>query len=298
VGAEYRDDFSQYDQNIYPGNNVTKNASRQSYGFFTQGDFALRSDLHLNAGVRYDQYGDFNSSYSPRLALIYTPLQQSTFKAIYGTAFRDPNFLEQVNNQFKNILPEQIRSAELVYEQGIGPHLRSSLSGYYNQMDNLIIFQNGGYQNVNAAAQGLELALEGHWTNGVLARASYTLQKTENRSGGFDFPDSPENLLKLNLSVPLLPGKIFAGLEYQFTDSRETVYTDSLARTIMGPTIPSCGIINATLYSRNLLKNLEFSVSLYNLLNAAHSDPSSRDHLQSQIPQDGRAFQIKMTYRF
>ena len=298
VGAEYRDDFSQYDQNTYPGYHHTTYGNRQSHGVFAQGDFTLRSDLHLNAGVRYDQYGSFDSTFSPRLALIYTPFQQSTFKAIYGTAFRDPNFLEQVNNQFNDIQPEQIQSYELVYEQGIGQHLRTSLSGFYNQMDNLIIFENGGYNNVNADAQGMELALEGHWTNGTLCRASYTLQKTENRSGGLPFPDSPENLLKLNLSAPLLPGKIFAGLECQYVSGRATEYTDSSAATLPGSPAPGYAIINATLFSRNLLKNLEFSASLYNLLDTSYSDPSSRDHLQAQIPQDGRTFRLKMTYRF
>ena len=299
VGAEYRNDFSQYDQHIYPGNNVTQDASRQSHGVFAQGDFELRSDLRLNAGVRYDQYGNFDSTYSPRAALIYTPFQQSTFKAIYGTAFRDPSFQELQSFYYgQNIQPENIQSYELVYEQGIGQHLRTSLSGFYNQMDNLIVYENGLYQNINADAQGMELAMEGHWTNGVLARASYTLQKTENKSGGLPFPDSPENLVKLNLSAPLLRDKIFAGLEYQYTSSCDTQYTTDGGTTLAGSPAPGCGIINATLFSRNLLKNLEFSASLYNLLDASYSDPSSRGHLQAQIPQDGRTFRLKMTYRF
>ena len=303
VGAEYRDDFSQYDQvflsgNAKPVNDV--NASRQSHGVFAQGDFELSKDLRLNAGVRYDQYGNFAATFSPRVALIYNPLQQSTFKAIYGTAFRDPDFLELEVNQDNDIQPEQIQSYELVYEQGIGQFLKSSVSGYYNQMDNLIVVQNGSDENINADAQGMELALEGHWTNGMLGRASYTLQKTENRSGGMGLPDSPENLLKLNLSVPLLRDKIFAGLEYQYTSSRETIYTasDTNPATLQGPNAPGYGVINFTLFSRNLLKNLEFSASIYNLLDASYSDPSSQGHLQAQIPQDGRTFRLKMTYRF
>jgi iron complex outermembrane receptor protein len=296
VGAEYRDDFSQSDQLVNSGSTATY-GNRQSHGVFAQGDFTLRSDLHLNAGVRYDQYGSFDSTYSPRVGLIYTPFEQSTFKAIYGTAFRDPSFGELIYQ--KDIQPEQIQSYELVYEQGIGQHLRSSISGFYNQMDNLLIFQDGSYQNINADAQGMELALEGHWTNGILARASYTLQKTENRSGGLDFPDSPENLIKLDFSAPLLRDKIFAGLEYQYTGSCDTQFTDpSTGATLQGPNTPGYGIFNATIFSRNLIKNLEFSVSAYNLFDTSYSQPSSQGHLQPQIAQDGRGFRVKMTYRF
>jgi len=299
VGAEYRDDFRQSDQGVYDGiSYLNVSSSRQSHGVFVQGDFTLRSDLNLNAGVRYDQYGNFDPSYSPRLAIIYTPFEQSTFKAIYGSAFRDPNFQELSDPRFQNIQPEQITSYELVYEQGIDQHLRSSVSGYYNQMDHLILYQNGAYENVNAEAEGLELALEAKFTNGVMGRVSYSLQRTENRSGGLAFPDSPEHLVKFNFSVPLLRDMIFAGLEYQFTSSRLTEATTSSGTTVAGPNTPGFGIFNATLFSKNLLKNLEVSASVYNLLDTAHSDPASLYHLQSQIPQDGRSFRFKLTYKF
>jgi outer membrane receptor for ferrienterochelin and colicins len=299
IGAEYRNDFSQYDHVFDHTTTYTDaHATRQSYGVFAQGDFALRSDLHFNGGMRYDQDGDFAATYSPRLALIYTPFQQSTFKAIYGTAFRSPNFQELSDPRFQNIQPEQITSYELVYEQGIGQHLHSSVAGFYNQMHNLILFQDGHYENVNADTTGMELALEGKWSNGILGRTSYTFQNTENLSGGNDFPDSPEQLFKFNLSVPLLREKIFAGVEYQYTSSRETVYTSSSGMTVAGPNTPGFGIVNVTLFSQNLLKNLELSASVYNLLNTSYSDPSSPNHVQAQIPQDGRSFRVKLTYRF
>ena len=39
--------------------------------------------------------------------------------------------------RFPDIQPEEITGYELVYEQEIGRHLRSSLSGFYNQMNRL-----------------------------------------------------------------------------------------------------------------------------------------------------------------
>lgn len=298
VGAEYRDDFKQQDRVFESTTTYTDSlTNRQSYGVFMQSDFALLNNLHFNGGVRFDQYGDFDPSYSPRLALIYQPFEQSTFKALYGTAFRDPNFLETSDKRFQ-LEPERIESYELVYEQGIGQHLSSSVSGFYNQLDHLILFQSGSFANVDANARGMELALQGNWPVGLRARASYTLEKTRNRSGGPDFPDSPEHLLKFNVSVPVLRDKIFAGLEYQFTSSRHTVYSTPGGLTVAGEDTPSFGVLNFTLFSQNILKNLEVSASLYNLLDNAYADPSSRSHQQDQILQNGLSFRLKLTYRF
>jgi outer membrane receptor for ferrienterochelin and colicins len=298
VGAEYRDDFRQEDRIFDSNTTYTDNhTNRQSYGVFMQGDFALRNNLHFNGGIRFDQYGDFDPSYSPRLGLIYQPFEKSTLKALYGTAFRAPSFLEISDKRFQ-LRPEQIASYELVYEQGIGQHLSSSLSGFYNQLDHLILFQSGSFANVDADARGMELALQGNWATGLRGRASYTLEKTENRSGGPDFPDSPEHLLKLNVSVPVLRDKIFASLECQFTSSRHTVYSTLDGLTVVGQDTPSFGVLNVTLFSQNIVKNLELSASLYNVLDNSYADPSSRSHQQDQILQNGRSFRLKLTYRF
>jgi outer membrane receptor for ferrienterochelin and colicins len=299
VGAEFRDDFHQ-DQRVFDQTTTYKDVhkDRQSFGVFAQGDFQVLTNLHFNGGLRYDQYGDFDPSFSPRLALIYHPYQSSTLKILYGTAFRAPNFQELSDPRFQNIEPEQIKSLELVYEQGLGQHLRSSLSGFRNVMDDLIDFRSGSYANLDAETRGMELALEGSWPKGVRGRASYTFQKTEDCSTGRDFSDSPEHLFKLNLSVPVFRDKIFAGLEYQYIGSRHTFYTTSVGTTLPGEDTSGFGVLNFTLFSQDLVKNLEFSASVYNLLDTSYADPATRLHLQDQIPQDGRTFRIKMTYRF
>ena len=214
AGAEYRDDFLQE-----RSGSATLPAARdrQSHGMYAQGDFELLQELHFNGGIRYDQYGDYDPSFNPRLALIYNPFPSSTLKALYGTAFRSPNFLELSDPRFQDLKPETITSYELVYEQGIGRHLRSSIAGFYNRMDDLIIFENGHFDNFDADSRGAELSLDGNWAGGVRGRASYSIQQAENRSANTDFPNSPEHLLKLNLSVPLVKEKVFTSLEYQYT---------------------------------------------------------------------------------
>ena len=301
LGAEYRDDFYQSDQVSDPATGQTftdTHESRESYGIFGQADIAVRTNLHLNAGLRYDQYGEFEPAWDPRAALIYSPFGKSTFKAIYGTAFRAPNFTELSDPRFQNISPERISTYELIYEQGIGSRLRSSVSGYYNQMDNLIVFDSGSFGNIDVNAEGVEFALEGVWPWGLRGRASYTLQHAHNQSGPESLPDSPEQLFKFNVSVPIIKDKIFAGLEYQYTSSRHSFYTTTSGETVAGTDVAGFGVLNFTLFSQNLLKNLEVSASVYNLLDQQYADPATRFHLQDQIPQDGRSFRVKLTYRF
>ena len=102
----------------------------------------------------------------------------------------------------------------------------------------------------------------------------------------------------VNTSAPLLKDKIFAGLELQYTSSRHTVFTDLSGSTVSAADAPGFALVNFTLYSRNLIKNLEASASVYNLLDTSYFDPASRAHQQNVIRQDGRTFRLKLTYKF
>jgi iron complex outermembrane receptor protein len=301
AGAEYRDDFRQERDLSSTAKPIEDD--RKSHGVYLQFDFEIVTNLHLNAGARYDQYGDFDPAYNPRVALIYNPARKSTLKFIYGTAFRAPNFLElALAAPGQELEPEEITSYSVVYEQGIGQHLRTSVSPFYNEMDGLIAFNSGRFVNFDADTAGVESAIEGFWTNALRARLSYTFQRTQSDSFGVDLPDSPEHLVKLNLSVPLYRNKIFAGVEFQYTSERRSLHntTDASGQplTIQGENAGDFGVVNLTLYSRELVKNLEFSASVYNVLDQHYSDPATRFHQQDLIEQDGRTFRVKLTYRF
>jgi iron complex outermembrane receptor protein len=178
--------------------------------------------------------------------------------------------------------------------------LRSSLSGYYNRMNNLIGLNSSGVDaNFQAQTVGLEPALELKWEE-VNARLSYSLQRTVNRATDDSLPNSPENMVKLNVNAPVFRDKIFAGLEVQYNSHSKTVEEDlSTGQITPGPDSPGYVVVNLTLFSQNLfIKNLQLSAGVYNLLNTKYYEPSSNYHLEPYIQQDGITFRLKVTYSF
>ncbi len=304
LGGEFRDDFqlnmANYD--VDPAYTyLDSHRSAWSFAFYGEDEITFLTNLVLNAGVRYDWFSAFGDTVNPRGALIYNPWHESTFKLIYGQAFRAPNAYERYylaggTEPNPDLRPESIRSWELVYEQGLPASLRLGATLFYEQIEDLIGQRldpaNGNiyYANIDQVeSRGFETELEGRWKGGWCTRLSYTFTDAYNTQTGSALNNSPRHLGKANVTVPLWRDKIFAGLELQAMSSRKTV---------QGNEVGPVAVVNATLYSRELIRNLEFSASLYNLFDKKYGDPLSADYKQDTMPQDGRTFRLKLTYHF
>jgi outer membrane receptor for ferrienterochelin and colicins len=308
LGAEFRDNARQHQQNYDADPYLVHLDDRRSsflWALFLQDEFRILDNLILSAGVRQDQYGSFGGSTNPRLALIYQPVPGSALKLLYGSAFRAPNAYElyyddRVNNLANPALkPEKIQTFELVYEQYFREHYRSSLSGFYFRVQDLITAQPVDPSDVQSAtryvnvdsidARGVEMELEGKWQSGVEARLNYTFQRAEDAGTGAALTNSPDHLAKLNLIVPLYHSALFAGFEEQFQSSR---------LTLGGGRTGAAYLSNLTLFSRGMLSGLRLSATIYNLFDAHYADPGSPNQVQDSIAQDGRSFRVKLDYRF
>jgi len=322
IGTEYRDNVQQDQKSFHVGVSepplFDDKRSSQVWAVYLQDEFTLFKSLILNAGVRYSHYSTFGSTVNPRIGLIYTPIEGTVFKILYGSAFRSPNAFELYYhdavafNANPALKPEKIKTYEIIYEQYVGSNIRGSLSGFYYTIDDLIVAAadpadgtKNKYQNLSKVeADGVEVELEGKWENGWAGRISYSFQDTWNSDTGLTLPDSPRHLAKVNLTIPLFRDKIFLGLEEQFTSRRKTLIGGNYAKSFF--------VTNLTLCSRELLKGLDLSVSLYNLFDYRYGDPGGPEHIQDTvssrfsdpahpldiIQQDGRTFRVKLTYRF
>ena len=295
--------FTNYDQDPFSSYlDVRHNAV--NWSAFLQDEFTLLPGLILNAGLRYDHYEIFGGEATPRLALIYSPLTHSTFKLIYGEAFRAPNNYElfysavglglQANPDLK---PEKIRTYELIYEQQLFDNYRLTLSGYYNKISDMIqVVADPSdptletFDNISSASvRGAEAELEAKWRNGFSGRISYSYQQAEDDRTNQRLVNSPLHMAKANLVLPLLGEQLMSGIELQYLGNR---------RTLAGNRTGDHLITNLTLFSQKWVKGLECSLSLYNLFDQRYDDPASSDHAMDTIRQDGFGWRFKAVYRF
>ncbi len=269
-------------------------------GAYADGRWEITKALSISAGVRWDRYDSFGETVNPRAALIWKPREGTTLKLLYGEAFRAPNIYQldyTGPGQRANpaLQPETIRTYEAVAEQYLGPHWRGSVSLFRNEIfglidatddgQDLVIFTNSG----DARVHGVEAEIEGKWDNGVLLRASYTRYDAVSSITGQKLANSPENMLKAHASVPVFRDRLFGSVELLYAGDRTT-----LTRGHTG----DAWLLNATLFSRELIPGLEVSASVYNLLDQKYRTPGGEEHLQDTIAQDGRTFRLKMTYCF
>lgn len=291
-----------YDQTPYVLYLSSRHSSTQA-SVYLQDEFAIRKNLLLTAGMRYDRYSTFGGTLNPRLGLIFSPQENTDIKILYGQAFRAPDDFELHYSapllSFEpspNLRPETIKTTEVVLEKYFWRHASLSASGFYNRIDHLISQAtdptNGFLHFVNldgVRGKGLEFQFSAKRPSGWEGRLSYTLQESHSSLDGDPLSNSPRHLAKVNLIAPLLPKKLFASFEGQEISRRLTV---------VGTEVGGAFVANATLYSKELLRKLRVSASLYNLLNKHYADPVGQEIPGASVVQDGRTFRVKLTYRF
>jgi outer membrane receptor for ferrienterochelin and colicins len=232
-GTEITDNFRQDQSNFDPHGSpqLTKvSTSTNIWAGYGQIESRITAKFSLSAGLRYDHYSDeFGGSTNPRLGLIYHASRSTTAKLLYSSAFRAPEPYE-TNPDYPfyessaNLQPETIKSVEGILEQGFGNRLAATASVFYNRITNLITLETDKstglfvYRNSqDATAKGAEVELNGDLAAGLRGRASYSYTQTGSSVSGQTPPNSPTNLVKLNLSMPLLCERLSAALDGQYT---------------------------------------------------------------------------------
>ncbi len=155
-------------------------------------------------GTGYREYDSRDSwAISPKLSLVWRPLEKTTVRGSIGRAFRPPSIYElyrtwsswgRVYEGNPDLDPEMVTSLEVGVEQGLWKGSSFKFSFFYNWMDDLIYIteiEPRRYRKVNAGkaeSKGVEVEFEqrvGKYLR-LFANYTYTLAKV------MDNPAKPE----------------------------------------------------------------------------------------------------------
>ena len=267
---------------------------------FAQEEWELTSKWKLDLGARFD-YSVYRPHFiSPRVALIYQPSSRVSYKFLYGRAFRNPSaymlfyddgFSEAANAAAR---PEKANTFEFDIEGKLTRRLSVTLSAYRYSINDLLVgvYTPGGlfqFQNADRVrANGVEAGISGHPVRWLEMGVSLSLQRAINLAHNYPLPNSPDQMGKLRLAVPLFSNRFSLASTSQYTDSRQT-----LAGATLGPLF----LTDVTVSSTRLARNLEVQVGVRNIANTKQFDPVALYTKYDTMPQPGRSVFFTFTWR-
>ena len=295
-GAAYRDDY----QRKISTAALTSDHGRQSTSLYLQDEIALRNNLWLNLGTRYDYFTDDGNAISPSAAIIYEPIPAYTLRLSHNVGHRTPTAFEKyytdgaIFTANHSLKMERVAATELIAERRWDNRSRL-LATIYQQSTNQMIsskpYDNIQYFNANgtAYAHGIEFEFEHHEERGIHTRASYAYQHAKDSNGELA-TNSPQHLVKLNLSAPLIQNKLRVALETQAVSKRISTLDKNAAGYILS---------NFTVNAYQILPNIDATLTIRNIFNKhyVHIAPDYNSPL-TLIAQDGRNLWLQLTYGF
>lgn len=303
LGLELQDnqriDMGSHDR-LHPARSVWIARSGFRNGIYLQDEYQLSDGLTATAGLRVDRNDTTGTSTSPRLGLIWQPGPATSFKALYGRAHRAPNAYErdyadgvsQVTNPA--LAGERVDTLEFVADHRVGNDLSLRGSVYQWNMHDLVslgidpLSGLSQYQSGETVrATGIELSADKTWNTGVRLRASLSLQQVRNAAGA-NLVNSPDQLVRINVSTPLPCAGLHLGYELQY---------DSQRLSLDGHYLGAYTLSHLHLRTDRLVRGLELGLGVRNLLDQRYAHPAADTNWQNALEQDGRSLYLQAVYR-
>lgn len=165
----------------------------------------------VTAGLRYDQHSEFGGEVSPRGTLVWLSKDSGwKVRASGGSAFRAPTVGELYYpfGANPNLQPERSVSWEVGAESYVVAGGRGEISLFWNDLDDLIVFDfaTGTNENVGRArTRGIEVGWQQQITPNLAVDATYTYLDAQNLVTGAPLNRRPHNKGALGIQVRPLP---------------------------------------------------------------------------------------------
>jgi outer membrane receptor for ferrienterochelin and colicins len=221
------------------------NHDQQSHGFFLQHDWKPLASFASTLSLRHDKVEDVEAAVSPKLAMMYTPVETLTVRASVGRGFHAPSLMELHEEGFGHSgtayrfgNPDLEPEYSTTYTVGIDYRplapLNVVLHGFYSTIDDMIVpvFEGAWDQNPavdvwrrtnieEAEVYGGEAMLRWELTDAMRLEAGYTYADNEDKSTGRQLPYRPGSAVYGRLSASKALGSemslgVFVGVRAAF----------------------------------------------------------------------------------
>lgn len=304
VGAEGRLDLRalQKDVDVEPQYKQFLSVDKRdkSFAVFVQDEWDLTRTWKLDLGVRLDRSAYREGFVSPRAALIYQPSARTSYKFLYGRAFRNPSAYElfyddggltAVANPAAR--PEKADTFEFSIERKLTRQINALVSAYQYRIKDMLVVKyvpSGAYQFQNEGkdrASGVEIEFNGHLIRRLEFVTSWAMQRAVESGHNYPLPNSPGQIGKLRLSAPLFTHRLSLASASQYLGSRQT---------LAGATLPSLFLTDLTVSTSRLTSNFDFQAGVRNLAGVKYYHPVALDQKVDTLPVPGRSLFIALTW--
>ena len=311
LGANYR-------HNTLSGTQISGFSQEDRFGVYLQDEWRLLRKLTLTAGLRMDTHSEVHPTYSPRVALIYTPHPNHILRLSSSVAYKPPTLVEtnadmrttstvfgfsttNVGQGSHDLKPERITSYEAEYQGWFFDHrARVRLTIFDNHIADVIEAVGlsptfGTWMNVPGGAdiQGAEAGLEflpASWLKGY---ANYSYQSIRQSLTGAARRGGPQSTVNGGLRANWDNG-VNADVAVHYVGGagypiRTEIYsTFSTIGLIPASAIPTERVDSYTLLNlrggyRFWNQRAEVAVSAYNALNDRHREHPLGDTIGSRV---------------
>ena len=311
LGANYR-------HNTLSGTAVSGLSQENRFGVYLQDEWRLLQTLTLTAGIRMDTHSEIDPTYSPRVALIYAPHPNHTFRLSGSVAYKPPTLVEtnadlrttttifgfsttNVGQGSHTLKPERITSYEAEYQGWFLDHrARVRLTVFDNHIADIIeavglsptfgTWMNvPGVADIHGAEAGLEF-LPASWLKGYV---NYSYQSISQSVTGAARRGGPRSTVNGGLRANWDNGlNADAAVHYvggaSYPIRTEIYSTFSTIGLIPSSAIPSERVDSYTLLNlrggyRFWNQRAEVAISAYNSLNDRHREHPLGDMIGSRV---------------
>ena len=267
---------------------------------FAQDEWNVAKDWTLTVGVRNDHYSDVGGTTNPRLALVWDAAYNVEVKAMHGTAFRAPSYVDLyvLNNPVavgsSSLKPETITTDELAFSWQQTSKLKSNLNFFHYRMSNIILSTTADptYHNTgDQTGRGLELEETYDATGNLRLTGNISLQHSIDGATGQDAGMAPHRHLFARSDWRFAPLWQF-GATVNYVAERMRQPGDLRAK------IPDYTTVDLTLRREKLANNWEATATVTNLFNSNALEPTfASSGIPSDLPLPGRAIYVVLQHK-